>query len=386
MRNKLKFLEAAGLAVLLSVNWAHAESVKDRLDKAEGTIDILEESVNDLNKEMENRMRVSGYADVEYNVAKDKDSSFRMHHMSIFFQKKISDKWKFFSEIEYEDGPKYDNEGGKTITVLTPDSTGNVYNPQATEIYHLEAGDGKIFLEAINIDHMWTPQMSFRAGRFYTPAGIWSVNHYPPFVPTQVRPGHIRQVFPQIIDGAMAYGTLQFGDHFFTYNAYLSNGEGNAGNEDKNSGKAVGIKASALLNVPVVSHAEVGASFYQDPEDSAAFNNQKTAWGLHTKFKYKDFKFQAELASAKFRKGDQPRGNVSGYYAQVLWEPSAWGFGGRYDVYNADHSVAGETTTDSFFLNYHFNTNLVFKAEHHVIDNAGTPSYKTIFSIVTYLE
>ena len=69
---------------------------------------IAQEQNEDAAQKFNNIMTISGYMDAEF-IASDKTGTtngFRMHHLSLFFEKQISDKWRFFSEIEYEDGQK----------------------------------------------------------------------------------------------------------------------------------------------------------------------------------------------------------------------------------------------------------------------------------------
>jgi len=378
---KVRFLASViGLALLPSLGFSATDNeVKDRLEELEDGMELLEETNAELRAEMDNFMQISGYVDVEY-VRKKKQGSaashgFRMHHLSLFFKKKINDKWRFFSEIEYEDAPKFDNEGGDKITVVTPSGTDSLYD--------FGAADGKIFVEAVNIDYLWKPQAIFRFGRFFTPAGLWSVDHYPPFVATQERPRHIRRIFPQLIDGAMVYGTMGIGKHFLSYDAFVSNGEGNNGHGDSNTGKALGLKVSAVLTVPLFSHAEVGGTGYHDT-DYQDSEKSKTALGIHAKLKFSDVAFQSEAAFAKYEDGSSE--TRKGYYVQLSYEPNQWSGGYRYDYYNVGVSTV-DRAVHGVFVNYRVNTNLVIKVEHHMQSQKGKKDEaKTIFSVVSYLE
>lgn len=362
MRGKI-LVTASALALLPGLGFsANVNEVSERVDGLEGSIELLEEANAELRNELDNRLRVSGYIDVEYVMSKGDDNQFRMHHMSLFFQKKISDKWKFFSEIEFEDAPLF---------------------KKGTE-------EGKIFVEAVNLDYNFMPEAILRFGRFFTPAGIWSVDHYPPFVPTQERPGHIRNIFPQLVDGAMVYGTINLGGHYLNYDAYYVNGEGNDGSGDANAEKGMGLKASAILNVPMFSHLELGGTVYRDTNDTKAKSTaggeqEKMAVGTHLKMKVNDFVLQSEAAFAKFTGKVSDKATRSGYYAQLIWEPAMWSLGVRHDNYY-DRSKSDAKVTNSVFANYRFNTNLVVKVEHHFIDDAGTDDNKTVFSVVSYLE
>ena len=374
---------------------ANINEVNDRVENLEGSIELLEEANAELRTELDNKMHISGYVDVEYGRKKKEGSAashgFRMHHLSLFFKKKISDKWRFFSEIEYEDGPKFDNEEGNTLDVITSvtgndsNTDGNIdsISTESTSVSDFSAADGKIFVEAVNVDYLWKPQAIFRFGRFFTPAGLWSVDHYPPFVSMQERPRHIRRIFPQLVDGAMVYGTMGMGKHFINYDAFVSNGEGNNGHGDNDTGKAWGLKTSAVLAVPMFSYLEVGGTAYHDT-DFGGSEKTKTSYGVHAKFKVSDFAFQTEAAYAKFE--DDIAETRKGYYAQFTYEPNEWSGGYRYDYYNVGTSTV-DRTVNAFFVNYRVNTNLVVKVEHHLkTQDTKDDEAKTIISIVSYLE
>lgn len=385
-----KLLAAASALVLVpSIGYsANVNEVSDRVDNLEGSIELLEEANSELRAEIDNSMHISGYVDVEF-VRKKTDAAgkkashgFRMHHLSLFFKKNISNKWRFFSEIEYEDGPKFDNEEGNKVDVVTDvDFTGE--STTKTSVYDFGSADGKIFVEAVNIDYLWKPQAIFRFGRFFTPAGLWSVDHYPPFVSMQERPRHIRRIFPQLVDGAMVYGTVGMGQHFLNYDAFVGNGEGNNGHNDVDTGKAWGLKASAVLAVPMFSHLEVGGTGYHDTNYQGS-DKTKTAFGVHLKMKVSDFAFQSEAAYADFEAdGVETR---EGYYAQLTYEPNQWSGGYRYDYYNVGTSTV-DRVVNSVFVNYRVDTNLVIKLEHHLFtEEDKDDKAATVVSVVSYLE
>lgn len=383
MERRCKLLVAASaLALLPGLGFsANVNEVSERVENLEGSIELLEETNAELRTELDNKMQISGYVDVEYSRKKSEGSAashgFRMHHLSLFFRKKMSDKWRFFSEIEYEDAPKFDNEEGNKVDVLTDLAGGT------TSVYDFSAADGKIFVEAVNIDYLWKPQAIFRFGRFFTPAGLWSVDHYPPFVATQERPRHIRRIFPQLVDGAMVYGTLGMGKHYVNYDAFVGNGEGNNGHNDEDTGKAWGLKASVVLAVSTFSLLEVGGTGYYDSNYQGS-DKTKTAYGVHLKMKMADVAFQSEAAFAEFE--DDSAETRKGYYAQISYEPNQWSGGYRYDYYNVGNSTV-DRVVNGFFVNYRVNTNLVVKVEHHLkTQDTKADEAKTIFSIVSYLE
>ena len=208
---------------------------------------LLEEEVNSMKEANDTATKISGYVDAEY-ISDTRDSAtiddkygFRLHHLSLFVTKKFNQDWKFFSEVEFEDGTFIDSgslEGEKFSNT-----------------------SGSIYAEAVNLDYQWRPSQYVRIGRDFTPAGIWSVDHYPPFVPTQETPMHIRQIFPGVIDGADAHGTIPMGRTFMDYDVYVANGADTPGQSDNNDQKAVGGRASFIL--PLFNRFEVGASFFR---------------------------------------------------------------------------------------------------------------------------
>ncbi|KAF0193050.1 MAG: Uncharacterized protein FD165_153 [Gammaproteobacteria bacterium] len=355
LRNYLAAGVATGFGVLFVNGAACADdALEQRVRKLETELQLSREEIQQSRQQQD--VDVSGYVDFEYSGYSEtpgKESAFRLHHLSLFFTKQLAEKWRFFSEIEYEDGSNF--EGPETAGVLKSD-------------------DGKIFVEAVNTDFLYDSRANLRVGRFFTPAGIWSIDHYPPFVPTQVRPQHIRKIFPQLVDGLMVYGTLPAGDSFVNYDAYIGNGEGNSGAGDSNSEKALGAKISVVF--PALD-LEVGGTIYRDEKDTGNANADKTAAGVHAKLSAGGFTGQFEYAAADLTPaGGGSDDEVEGWYLQILYDLSNWTFGLRHDVYDSDKDnpvTLTEDTVNSVFVNYHVSPTMVIKLEHHVTDDASDP-------------
>lgn len=339
----------------------------------EDDLTLLEEEINTIKESRDTATKVSGYVDAEYindsrPAAQRGKYGFRIHHMSLFVTKKFNRDWKFFSEVEFEDG------------------------------VNTEAGIGTIFAEAINIDYQWRPSQYVRIGRDFTPAGIWSVDHYPPFVPTQERPLHIRKIFPQVIEGVNAHGTVGVGGSFMDYDVYVANGDssngyggssstGQPGESDNNDQKALGGRLNFIL--PALKRTEVGVSVLKDTNtDTTPVNTEKTAYGVHGKVRFGSASVQAEYAQSNQKPQGGTKTEKVGYYLQALYDINRWTVGYRYDFYDADKSAKVDVTRNSFFVNYHVNPHIVWKLEHHIQDNQD-PTMKdyglTIASIAYYL-
>lgn len=368
---------------------ATMEEVDQRLKQLEADVAVSREETDDLANRLKNNLSVTGYADVEYITTNKTatDDGFRMHHLSLFFSKHISEDWRFFSEIEFEDTPFY--EPSKATNTTVTDSGGDTASvPNASTV-----GSGKIFAEAVNFDYQWRPDTSLRAGRFFTPAGLWSVDHYPPFVSTQERPLHIRNIFPQLVDGAAISGNHPVGSAFFNYNLYVGNGETTRhdGSKDSNSTKSVGLRMA--LSLPFAQQLEVGVSTYRDKLADTVIT-KKNAWGAHAKFRQGAFEFQSEYAKGKYEPTVTPTTNLpyhrKGYYTQFSYDISKWTLGYRFDYYDPKTTAPNDATKiNSAFINYHVDKNIVLKWEHHLINvenPASQDHYKDIASIVVYLD
>ena len=344
-------------------------------------VDILERQGNeheawDVNSQVDGAneaVAISGYADVEYHYADKRNFSpgFRLHHMSLFFEKAV-DNWHFFSEIEYEDAPLFLADGQDQPPL------------SAAQGQVVDSANGKIFLEALNIDYLWRNKYSFRLGRFFTPAGIWSIDHYPPFVPTQRRPAHIRKIFPQVVDGAQLRASMLYEDVYVDYTLYFGNGEGNSGSGDANATKAIGAKVTILP--PWLDGFELGGSFYRDTTND---KTDKEVFGLHARINWKPFRLQAEYADGKCTPLTAEIFHRRGYYTQFLYDINRWTFGYRYDYYDPDdRQPPMAETRNSLIVNYHLTKDMVVKLEHHLVDfeDAAKEDFnESIASVAVYL-
>jgi len=333
---------------------------------------MVQEQIEEINQNASKQINISGYSDLEWGKSTEagKHSGFRLHHLSLFFEKRIEEKWKFFSEIEFEDAPLFEGAG----EAQTNGASGEI----------VEEAKGKLFVEAVNLTYQHSAELNVRGGRSFTPAGIWSVDHYPPFVPTQLRPQHIRHIFPQVVDGVTVFGSVKIGSTFFDYHLYTGNGEGNTGAKDKNSSKARGARIAAIL--PWMSYLEMGASAYHDVLND---ETKKQASGVHIKIEFSDYAIQGEAAQGSYKLSDGTHYTSRGMYAQALYRPNAFAYGVRHDYFKENSQVLNSGKTyDGIFVNYRVNDSILLKLEHHLVsnDDSSVASHtETIASLVVYL-
>lgn len=327
--------------------------IKKRLDSLELDGEEAKHSFGILSRFVE----VSGYADAEFYLTdKDGDSSrFRVRHLSLFFIKDIQKDWKLFSEIEYEDAPFIES-------AHTADTAATV--------------QGKLLVEQMYIEYHPDLAWDIRVGRFLTPAGIWNIYHYPPYVPTQERPFMVRRIFPQVSDGVQARYSFSSGGYIMDTHLYAANGAGNPGRLDRNENKAVGARFN-IDRGPL----SAGVSAYAERDNAGT---KRRAVGAHFLADYSPFRFQAEY---QYRDNDPQAAASSidrGFYGQAMYDIGDWTIAARYDWYDPD---SGAKDADMFrytgALNYHFAENVVGKAEYNRNElDSGEDYNEVILSIV----
>lgn len=349
-----------------SLLWAEETSdLRKEIEELKSRLEVIEANDEEVDDKFSRLFTLSGYADSEYIIddSAGKSDGFKIHHLSLFFEKKISDKWKLFSEIEYEYAPKF--ESG--------------------------VAQGKIFVEVFTIDYNYNPYINIRAGRYLTPVGIWNVEHYPPFVATQERPQHIRKIFPQASDGLQFFGTVNLGNIVTDYIAFIANGSddlvngsSDSGSGDDNDNKAVGGRLK--FKFPLLSTTELGISGYNEKDN---FNAEENAYGVDLSLQWKRLKLQAEYATGSFDVATGTDYDRKGYYGQLSYGIADFDLIYRHDWYDANDTVVdGEKTINSVALNYHFNPSVVAKIEHHKndLEDATKEDYdKTVISVAVYL-
>ncbi|MBI5561637.1 MAG: porin [Deltaproteobacteria bacterium] len=355
-------LATAALTISLSLPGPCAAEEKpaasaDRLDAVEREVKALKEENAGLKKRVEdaelsddefkqnllglsNLVDISGYADAEYIITnqQDENNRFRLHHLSLFFSKDVQKDWKFFSEVEFEDAPRVEsNTASDTI----------------------KKSQGVIFVEQMYLQYHPRFDWDVRVGRFLTPAGYWSIYHYPPYVPTQRYPLFFKVMFPEVSDGLQLRKSVPLGEMTMDTHIYAANGSGNSGNGDRNNNKAAG----ARVNLDVISGLSTGLSYYREKDNLDSMNS---TYGAHLVVSHKAFKVQTEYIRRHNRPKSTGAFNDESWYGQLSYDVGQWTLAGRYDWYDPDNTIAGNCLYRyTGALNYHVTHNVVGKAEYN---------------------
>ncbi len=314
------------------------EGLKKRLGDVESDQEEIKNNLGVLSKYLD----VSGYADVQYDLTDSKtdNSKFRVHHLSLFFSEDITREWKLFSEVEFEDAPRME---------------------AAANTNTLAKAQGIIFIEQMYIEYNPSFNWDARMGRFLTPFGIWSIYHYPPYVPFQTNPLFFKKTFPEVSDGLQLRYSFSVKDMPLDTNVYVSNGGGNAGGTDGNVSKAVG----ARVNLEVVPGASFGGSYYRDKDN---LNILRDNYGAHLLLSYKALKLQGEYVIRENEVSGGSKFRDNGLYAILTYDIGKWTLAARYDRCRCD-ALDEQAAGVSLFrytgaVNYHFAHNVVGKVEY----------------------
>jgi len=125
---------------------------------------------------------------------------------------------------------------------------------------------------SINVERAfmeWTPDNAygFRAGKFFTPFGVWNVDHGTPVLLT-ARVPYFLTYLPETQMGVEAFGRFNFPHTDLDYSVYVSNGRGALKEmEDNNDNKSVGGRLALKLQMPLFKELSIGTSGYYGKHD-----------------------------------------------------------------------------------------------------------------------
>lgn len=310
------------------------EELKDRIDSLEAEDEETRHGLGLLS----NLVEVSGYADAEYAFTdrEGEDSGFRVRHLSLFFTKDIQKEWKLFTEVEFEDAPRIESE-------------------RATD--DVKSSQGTIFVEQLYIEYHPKLSWDIRLGRFLTPAGIWSIYHYPPYVPTQTSPIIYKVIFPKVSDGVQLKNSFNLRDSALDTHLYIANGAGNPGALDRNEGKGIG----ARVNADLLTGLSAGLSYFGERDNEGIL---RMSYGAHVLFSRSALRLQAEYQTRSNEPDAASGFDDSGWYAQAEYDMSKWTLAARYDWYDPSSESSDDLWTRyTGAVNYRFAHNVIGKLE-----------------------
>ncbi len=211
-------------------------------------------------------------------------SYFSLNDLNVYFSSQLSPSFSALVELGFTFMPN-----GADATVIP-------YSRYNTTVADLRTSRqvtlGGVFIERAQAT--WQPRDFFgiTAGRFFTPYGIWNLDHGPTVVLTPRLPYLIlREALPMAQTGVMIHGSFFSKRYFrFEYALTLSNGRGpTEAAFDINENKAVGLRLKAVFKKDdMVAHLG-GYGFYGTVSDTEkVFDPTTVAFRLRDRERYSE--------------------------------------------------------------------------------------------------
>lgn len=138
------------------------------------------------------QLDIGGYLSLQYEDLRHQPSTFSVHDLSLFVNKRFGARWNVFTEMELGDALKFSDDG---------------------HIRHNPEFD----LERLYADYRVSPAVTLRFGKFLTPVGRWNMIHADPLVWTVSRPLTTSAAFARHASGMMVYGSVPAAGHDLDY-------------------------------------------------------------------------------------------------------------------------------------------------------------------------
>lgn len=185
--------------------------------------------------------------------------TFLLGNVNLYFDAKPAEDWRVLTEVRFTLYPN----GAVTPGDMDPETF--VLYRQSTDVTDVSGSDGattqiewgSIVLERSYAQWQTVDWFGLRAGLWFTPWGIWNVDHGTPTLISMRRPEFSTQrLHPLRQIGVQAYGSFDSEAWIFEYSSYVSNGRverqfGSGGGQDWTNNKMLGGRLTAKLLDPI---------------------------------------------------------------------------------------------------------------------------------------
>ncbi|WP_437969813.1 hypothetical protein WMF04_11185 [Sorangium sp. So ce260] len=192
--------------------------------------------------------------------------NFVVGNLNLYLDAQPHEDFRFLGELRFTTAP-----AGTPVPVPSPPGVTRRVDTQpygsidTTKLDTSMVYGGLVSIERAHIDWTRFNLFKLRAGQFFTPIGIYNVDHGSPVLITVDNPYFIiSSLFPTRQTGVMAYGSVFAGPWELGYDAYVSNGR----NEDApfafDDNRGFGGRLHASYEDPGKLTLKLGASFLTD--------------------------------------------------------------------------------------------------------------------------
>jgi hypothetical protein len=211
-------------------------------------------------------LRISGFADFSYRGwFHDEDSvwtgvgllpygAYSVGNLNVYLTKDISQRCRMLAEVRFLYEPNGElGDDGQRVDTTVGDHAANSRPIQW----------GGVRIERVQADCDLTSWLTVRLGQWFTPYGIWNVDHGSPTIIAVRRPYILgEELLPEQQTGIQLFGSRARGDVKLGYYLTLSNGRGPVASiSDLDSNKAVGARLE--LGYGGLGNLTLGGSYYR---------------------------------------------------------------------------------------------------------------------------
>ncbi|WP_437683416.1 hypothetical protein [Sorangium sp. So ce131] len=295
--------------------------------------------------------------------------NFVVGNLNLYLDAQPSDHFRFLGELRFTTAP-----GGAPVPVTPPPPgvDGRVttepygsFDSAATALGSSTVYGGLVSIERAHVD--WTRFNLFkvRVGQFFTPIGIYNVDHGSPVLITAAIPYFISsRLFPTRQTGLMVYGSAFTGAWELGYNAYVSNGRNENAPFAFDDNRGFGGRLHASYEDPGKMTLKLGASFiasrardwvvdYKFLEGSTDIHStwsfREYTWAGDASLDVGATRLRAEAAVVRVIY-DEGKREGFGTYAPDAWKTSTYAVAAhRMDFLNMEPFVIGAVLHAPFF-------------------------------------
>jgi Phosphate-selective porin O and P len=197
--------------------------------------------------------------------------TFAVGNINLYFDFNPDPDWRGLAEIRFTSAPlgNIESFGGIAGTFARTDT--QQYDPHGSVI-NAPMWGGYTVIERAWIEWKKFQQFRLRVGNFFTPFGIWNVDHGSPTLISTAMPQFVQQMyFPIRQTGVQALGSFFKGDWEIAYRAWLTNGRTEENPLDFSDNKAFGGRLFARKDGGDVG-VQVGTSYHHGSVEDKQVN------------------------------------------------------------------------------------------------------------------
>ncbi len=199
-------------------------------------------------------------------LASSNATNFVVGNLNLYLDAQPSKDWRFLGEVHFSNAPGGSPEQSNTsppagvLARLTERQYGHPdpAQPDGTYVF-----GGLVSIERAHLDWTHFSFLKVRVGQFFTPFGVYNVDHGTPVVITTKVPFFISsRMFPTRQTGVMIHGSTFAGPWELGYSAYVSNGRTDLAPITFEDDRGFGGRISAANEQSGALSMKFGASFY----------------------------------------------------------------------------------------------------------------------------